>query len=76
MADIMTPRKQELVDRAEEFLKRIEYLTPGPDLQNLLNREHGPGTPFYDDFATLLREGLNEEDWVAKRSDRWQEIST
>ena len=40
--------------------------TPGKDLEAKLNREYGPGTPFYDDFAALLRQGLaNNEGWLA-----------
>ncbi|OQV08660.1 hypothetical protein CLAIMM_12892 [Cladophialophora immunda] len=39
--------------------------TPGKDLEARLNREYGPGTPFYEAFAHYMRVGL-EEGWVAR----------
>lgn len=31
-----------------------------------MNAEYGPGTPYWDDFAALIRQGLkNDEGWVA-----------
>lgn len=40
--------------------------TPGKDLEIRLNHEYGPGNPSFDDFASLIRQGLiNNEGWVA-----------
>lgn len=40
--------------------------TPGRDLEARLNREYGPGNRFYDEFATLIRDGIEkDEGWVA-----------
>lgn len=40
--------------------------TPGHDLEERLNRQYGPGNAFYDDFARLIRAGLDgDEGWVA-----------
>jgi len=38
--------------------------TPGKDLEDRLNKEYGPGNPYYDDFCTFVRQGLTEG-WVA-----------
>ena len=39
--------------------------TPGKDLEARLNKEYGPGNPYYDDFCRYVRQGL-EEGWVAQ----------
>jgi len=40
--------------------------TPGRELETRLNAEYGPGTTIYDDFATLIQQGVkNNEGWVA-----------
>lgn len=40
--------------------------TPGRDLEDRLNDEYGPGNAFYDDFAALIRDGIEKnEGWVA-----------
>ena len=38
--------------------------TPGKDLEQRLNRDYGPGNPFYEDFCSLVRTGI-EEGWAA-----------
>lgn len=44
----------------------MEYSTPGKDLEARLNTEYGSGTPIYEDFCSIIRQGLqNEEGWVA-----------
>ncbi|KAL5087863.1 hypothetical protein H0G86_009976 [Trichoderma simmonsii] len=60
------PNQQKLIDRAREFLAEVEDLTPGKDLEATLNRDYGPGNPYYDDFCRLIRQALeNDEGWVA-----------
>ncbi|KAK0383398.1 hypothetical protein NLU13_9310 [Sarocladium strictum] len=59
------PTAQAFLARAGEFLQEIQDLTPGKDLEAKLNREYGPGTPYYDDFCSYIRQGL-EEGWVAE----------
>jgi hypothetical protein len=38
--------------------------TPGAALEARLNRDYGPGNPYYEDFCTLIKRGL-AEGWVA-----------
>ncbi|KKP02895.1 p-hydroxylaminobenzoate lyase [Trichoderma harzianum] len=60
------PNQQKLIDRAREFLAEVEDLTPGKNLEATLNRDYGPGNPYYDDFCRLIRQALeNDEGWVA-----------
>lgn len=41
--------------------------TPGQELEARLNSQFGPGTPYYDDFSSLIKQGLaNNEGWVSK----------
>ncbi len=39
--------------------------TPGKDLEARLNKEYGPGNPYYEDLCRYVRQGL-EEGWVAQ----------
>lgn len=42
------------------------HSTPGRDLEQRLNRDYGPGNPYYEDFSRLIRQGIeNNEGWVA-----------
>ncbi|KAI1336501.1 p-hydroxylaminobenzoate lyase [Xylariaceae sp. FL0016] len=59
------PTAQKLVNRCQEFFAAIEDLTPGKDLEARLNKEYGPGNPYYDDLCDLVRKGLSEG-WVAE----------
>ncbi|KAF3015067.1 hypothetical protein E8E14_011141 [Neopestalotiopsis sp. 37M] len=43
----------------------VEDLTPGKDLEARLNKQYGPGNPYYEDFCRLVRQGL-KEGWVAE----------
>jgi len=38
--------------------------TPGKALEERLNRDYGPGNPYYEDFCTYIKQGLHEG-WVA-----------
>ena len=42
----------------------IRARTPGRDLEEYLNTNHGPGNGIYDDLCSLTRQGLSEG-WVA-----------
>ncbi|GKT56235.1 p-hydroxylaminobenzoate lyase [Colletotrichum tofieldiae] len=39
--------------------------TPGKALESRLNKDYGPGNPFYEDFCAMIKQGL-EEGWVAQ----------
>ncbi|EME83707.1 uncharacterized protein MYCFIDRAFT_135839, partial [Pseudocercospora fijiensis CIRAD86] len=58
------PTAQKLATRAQEFMTEIQNLTPGKDLESRLNRDYGPGTPYYEDFCKYIKQGL-AEGWVA-----------
>ena len=38
--------------------------TPGEALERRLNREYGPGNPYYEDFCRFIKQGLGEG-WAA-----------
>ena len=38
--------------------------TPGKELEKRLNRDYGPGNPYYEDFCKYIKQGW-EEGWVA-----------
>ncbi|KIW89297.1 uncharacterized protein Z519_10150 [Cladophialophora bantiana CBS 173.52] len=59
------PTAKEFVSKCHEFFREVKNLTPGKDLEARLNREYGPGTPFYESFAHYMRQGL-KEGWVAR----------
>ncbi|KAM0791044.1 hypothetical protein ACM66B_004340 [Microbotryomycetes sp. NB124-2] len=65
VADMAASNEEDqLVAVAQEFLATIKDLTPGKQLENKLNKEHAPGTKYYDDLARLSRIGL-EQGWLA-----------
>jgi hypothetical protein len=40
--------------------------TPGRDLEERLNTAYGPGNQYYDDFASLIKKGIEDnKGWVA-----------
>ncbi|KAL2793708.1 hypothetical protein BJX66DRAFT_338601 [Aspergillus keveii] len=60
------PNAEKLIARAEEFFAEVADLTPGHELEKHLNENYGPGNPFYEDFCSLIRAGItNNEGWVA-----------
>lgn len=66
VVDVSThPSAAAFITRCSEFLTTVQNLTPGKDLETRLNTDHGPGTPFYDDFCTHIRQGL-KDGWVAE----------
>ncbi|CAK1357857.1 hypothetical protein CB0940_07466 [Cercospora beticola] len=63
--DLIThPTAQKLAARSLEFMKEIQNLTPGKILETHLNENYGPGNPYYEDFCTLIKQGLSEG-WIA-----------
>ncbi|KAK8070202.1 hypothetical protein PG994_006818 [Apiospora phragmitis] len=58
------PSAQQFVTRCAEFFDEVQNLTPGKELEARLNQNHGPGTPYFDDFCRYIRQGL-DEGWVA-----------
>ncbi|KAK8124225.1 hypothetical protein PG999_004143 [Apiospora kogelbergensis] len=58
------PSAQQFLNRCTEFFDEVINLTPGKDLEARLNKEHGPGTPYYEDLCRYIRQGL-DEGWVA-----------
>lgn len=58
------PTAQKLAARSLEFLREIQNVTPGKDLEKRLNREYGPGNPYYEDFCKYIKQGW-KEGWVA-----------
>ncbi|OAA49673.1 p-hydroxylaminobenzoate lyase [Metarhizium rileyi] len=59
------PTAQILVQRCCEFFATVQDLTPGKDLEERLNKDFGPGSAFYEDFCSYIRQGLREG-WVAE----------
>lgn len=48
------------------LLTRPTNRTPGQKLEERLNLKYGPGNPYYEDFCSLIRQGLKDnEGWVA-----------
>lgn len=39
--------------------------TPGHELEAYLNTHYGPGNAYYDDFCSLIKEGV-QQGWVAR----------
>ncbi|KAM0709790.1 hypothetical protein Q7P35_003831 [Cladosporium inversicolor] len=58
------PSAAKLVQRVGEFMKEVQNLTPGKDLERRLNRNYGPGNAFYEDFCDLVKKGI-DEGWAA-----------
>lgn len=63
--DISEPREK-LVARAAPFLKQVQNLTPGVEVEEMLNSAYGPGTPLYDDLAHMIIAGVRDG-WAANQ---------
>ena len=59
------PNAKKFVQRCYDFFSEVEDLTPGHELEHRLNSDYGPGTPYYEDFCTYIKKGL-DEGWVAE----------
>lgn len=58
------PTAARLLTTIQDFLSRVENLTPGAALESHLNTTYGPSTPIYTDLCALTLAGLREG-WVA-----------
>jgi uncharacterized protein DUF4863 len=57
-------KRERLIERSIAFLDEVRNRTAGPELEAWLNATHGPGTPFFDEVASLIRDGV-AEGWAA-----------
>lgn len=57
-------KRKELIARSIPFLDEIKDQTPGTGLERWLNLTYGPGSALYEDFAALIKAGI-EEGWAA-----------
>ena len=53
-----------LIARCIPFFQEVKDRTPGPELEQWLNRTHGPGSKLYDELARLITAGV-QEGWAA-----------
>lgn len=56
--------RQALIEKTVSFLDTIKDKTPGADMEEWLNANHGPGSSLYEDLARLIKQGV-EEGWAA-----------
>jgi hypothetical protein len=63
--DEQTAGPDALIDFAAPFLAQVKDLTAGTDVEQWLNRNHGPGTPVYDTLARLVTQGV-ADGWAAR----------
>jgi hypothetical protein len=56
--------REELIERSIALLEHIKDLTPGPAVEQWLNRTYGPGSDVYDNLARLTNAGV-AEGWAA-----------
>jgi len=57
-------KREELIARCIPFLKEVKNLTPGPVVEEWLNKTYGPGTELYDELSRLITDGVREG-WAA-----------
>lgn len=57
-------KREQLITRSIPFLREIQDLTPGTEVEKWLNKNYGPGTGLYDELASLIAHGINEG-WAA-----------
>lgn len=53
-----------LIERSIPFLDEIKNRTAGAELEEWLNRTHGPGSELWDQLAALITEGV-ADGWAA-----------
>lgn len=64
MVRMMNANLKRLIDANVPILDDIKERTPGEELRQYLNANHGPGTRHFDAIVALARQGLCEH-WVA-----------
>jgi Domain of unknown function (DUF4863) len=57
-------KREKLIARSIPFLEEIKDLTPGTEVEQLLNKTYGPGSDVYDELASLITAGIREG-WAA-----------
>lgn len=57
-------KRDQLIKRSIGFLEEVKDMTAGTEVEQWLNRTHGPGSDLYDDLAGLIKAGI-EEGWAA-----------
>jgi len=57
-------KREQLITRSIPFLEEIKDLTPGTEVEQLLNKNYGPGTDLYNHLASLVSAGI-KEGWAA-----------
>ncbi|PMD54187.1 uncharacterized protein K444DRAFT_598676 [Hyaloscypha bicolor E] len=58
------PTAKKLLSTCRKFFSEIDNLTPGKALEAKLNTEYGPGSLYYEEMCSCIRQGLSEG-WVA-----------
>ncbi|KXT08948.1 hypothetical protein AC579_10309 [Pseudocercospora musae] len=66
MSEIQNLYDHREIARHPHVLPKTDFhpSTPGKELEGRLNREYGPGNPYYEDFCKYIKQGL-QEGWVA-----------
>jgi len=57
-------KREKLIARSIPFLKEIQDLTPGTEVEQWLNKNYGAGSNLYDELASLITAGISEG-WAA-----------
>lgn len=60
----MLSAREELIEKTIAFLGTVKDKTAGPEMEEWLNANYGPGTALYEDLARLIKQGV-EEGWAA-----------
>jgi hypothetical protein len=56
--------RDDLIGCSIRFLDEVKDMTPGTEVEQWLNRNHGPGSTVYDELSRLVKAGV-EEGWAA-----------
>src|SRR5262249_59687638 len=57
-------KREKLIAGSIPFLKEIQALTPGTEVEQWLNKNYGAGSNLYDELASLITAGISEG-WAA-----------
>ena len=56
--------REELIERSLPFLEEIKDMTTGTEVEQWLNRTHGPDSALYQSLARLVKQGVRDG-WAA-----------
>ncbi|MGB6008994.1 DUF4863 family protein [Castellaniella sp.] len=56
--------REALIAHSAAFLETVQGMTPGPDTEIWLNRQHGPDSDLYRTLAQLVKKGVRDG-WAA-----------